>query len=951
MCAAKQFDLNQCATKQYVYQYKEWQCVWNQHVAKQDNQKQHTAEKHPDNMEQSTRNPEAPQQYEPNQNDEKENHLKPSAGETFSNPHDVDKHSAEDVCDLNKCTNREDYDFNQYAERQYLAERFPGNCFKGDECVEEDPLNPFLTEEYDLDPYFVDEYYGSGYDFNQMEVDTEQCELGPSQYVEKHSTESDQFAEEQYGLDQYLHYWYTLNPNEVAPNFTYRYTANQFIMEEQYQNTTQQFAPGYYAMNHYTPEQYLLNPSDLAQTAVGQHFAYPFAFPYSQQFVAVRYGPHHYAVGQYFSDHYAVAAQFFPQQCQVNQYPGSVFNPHMVKQHAPPPYRGDVCPWSQWPSGRFALRPYDVQNTAQQAAFQYETQQKYDALDQSALEQYALSTLDAEQCQNEYATSQNASNQFEAEQHEQGQYLTGNFAGNNLQQGLNPRVAEQFRVGHNDLGQLKTKQGVTNNSLAKQGDTSERMSDICSTDQCPAQQDANIQIEEKPGATEQDNLDRAEFSAAKHDCKDKETAELNQVPGLDSREGVGTSDPHVAKLDTKKSSGGAHFAEHAAATVQCDAEQSVQSQAARSKKDFSFITDVRSRPQPNTSNQPDAAAQLRAEQLTTNDMVRPCDASKNGGAGVEGCGVEEPPAGSAEKESLNVSEVSVQSPKNPNPDVTDWGDCCPDPAEVFAVELDFPEQKHERDKAVQDTSVQDGTTLDTTELQSREQNDEHQTARQLHFLEWDIATSSGYDLVVCDATKQDSAEQHLRKNTPDLCGVWQETLMPVFIGQDNLKQHFTEPEPENDVGRDTAVKGPTEQIVKRKVQAKQGTTLQHGINLSSAGHNSTHSDASDCGAKEQHLDPVGQIAAEANGATMRVTTKQEHPDPSSSVAKHGPFKNVRGMKPPMTFPSEEDFAGRYHTRGGRSCRTGCSRASFNKGQSSKARYYNRSHYSTRYCND
>lgn len=925
MCAAKQFavnqqqqfDLNQCAIKQYVYQYKEWQCVWNQHVAQQDpaeldqyfaqqySQSQHAAGKYPDAMERYTRNHEATQQHYD------EIQLSHSAVEPF-----LAEQWAED---FHPYTSRQDYEFNQYAAQPYLVEQFPRNCYQVDECVEEDAVNPFTTEQYALNSYFVDECHGKDYELNQLDVDNsapEQYEVEPGQFGE-HWPAYDPLADEQYGTDQYPNHWYSFNHCAEAQNFMYNYAVNQCMIEEQYQKAPHQFVPG-----HYTPEQYVLDQSEPTQAAN------PTAFPpQPPQFVAVRYGP-----CQYFADlqTFAVAAQYLP-----HQYPENVFGHCVVRQHAAPPFKGNVCPLAQWPPGGVAFSQHETHGSALQAAAQYQAQQnaaKHYALDQRALEQYALSKFEAEQRgRNQYGSEQNA------EQHEPNQYLAAQNARNHQQQGSNPNAAEQFKVGRNALGQFKTKRGVTSNSWAK-----------------------DTRVEERPGATEQDtNPGSAELSAAKLDCK--ETADLhaaqqeatqcdsakprvaeqdldvekNQGPGPDGPVVVGTSCP-TQRSDSKESD----FIEHNAATVQYEVEQNVTERKAPnwSKNDFCPSHDVRNRPQPNTSNHHSAAAQL-----TTNDMATPCDSNKKCGAAVQ-----DTPVDSAEEESVKVGECSVSGQST---DIAEWGDCCTDSAEVLAVEFDSPEQKHndtksaEWDKAVRDTPVQDGTKLNTTELQSTGQEVLHQTARRLNILEWDVARHASSDLVEPESTKQDRAEQHVLKNCPEPSGVLQETFTPICVERDQTEQHLTGSyaqerpmthEEHDDPGRDSAV-----QISTETVQAKQRVTEQRGANLTGAAEQGSAVEEQTA-ANDKDLDTVGQTAPERCGATTPVTAEQEPPENSSSAAEQGASENLRDMNPP---------AGRYRTRGGRSCRTGCSRALFNKGQSSKARYYSRSDYSTRYCND
>lgn len=1060
MCAAKQYAVNQhpqfarnqCAIKQYVYQYKEWQCVWNQHGAKQNaaelslapnqfvaqqyNHSQHAAEKHPqqdravNKMEQYTLNQDAAQQYDLYHHNEEENHLNHGAVEPIPIPHDVVEQYAQDVCDWNQYTNDEDYHFNQYAAQQYLVEQFPRNCYAGDECVEEDVLNQFTTEQYALNPYFVEECHGMDYELKQLEVDNYATEqYNPSQYVEKRSTAYHQFADEQYSLnqnateqyeiDQYTDHWYSLNQYDEAQNFMYNYSAEQCEIEDQYQNAAQQFAYGHYAMNYYTPEQYILDQSDPTQAAVGQNPANLIAFPHAQQFVTVQCAPYQYAVGQYFSDHYGLAEQYFPQQYRVNQYPENVYVDHYaVKQHTAVQYRGDMCPLNQWPSGRIVYGQYETQHcvtehdTAKlQAAVQCEAQQhalKYYGLDQHALEPYALNQFEAEQCSiNQYATQQYVLNQFKAKQRELNQYFAEQYAINHQQHGLNQNAADQYRVGRNSVGQNKTKRGVTNNLRAKQCSMNKRMSDICSADQCPTQQDANTQIEEKPGATEHEtNQDNAELRAAKHYCKGKEAAdrnvatqeatqldsakpsvaeqdlndEENQVLGLESPDVVGTSSTHLAKTETKESDVGIADA----ATVHPEVEQDVQSEVATEQKapscsSLSHVAKNQCLSQPNGTNHHNALAQSKAAQLTTNDMGRPC-AIKECSAGVEEAGVEEPPVDSAEKndQSLEVTDCKIsRQSTTPSNTVTEWGDCCLDASEVIDVDLDSPQQKRDDPSTakwvteMRDTPVQDGTELNTTEIQSTGQDALPQTAIQLNVLEWDTArqTSSGCDLVEPDAAKQNSAEQHALQYSPDLDRVLQETFMPVSGEQDKTKQQstgsYTPEQPITDAeqdnpGQDSAVEDPAAQVIPETFEAKQSVTEQHGTILDATERNSTQPGASDLGstveaptrADDADLNTVGpQETPEGNEASTQGTAKQEPPDHNPVVAEQSPSQNLRDMNPPMMFSSDEDSAERYFRRGTRSCKTGCSRALFNKGQSSKSRYYSRNHYSTRYCYD
>lgn len=877
MCAAKQyavhqhphFALSQCAIKQYVYQYKEWQCVWNQHVAQRNaqlnvalnqyvaqqcNQSHHAAEKYRQRhhavtkLEQCT-----PNHNHVNRHDQEENHPNHGAVEPFPIPHDVPEQYPEAVWDLNQYTNAEDCDFNQYAAPQYLVEQFPTNCYAGDAFVEEDVLNEFTTEQYAFSPYFVEECQGKDYDLKQLEVDNCSAEqYNPSQYAEKHRTAYHPFADEQctlnqnaseqYRIHQYTDHWCTLNQYEEAQDFMYDYAVKQREIEEQYQ---QQFAYGHYAMNQYTLEQYNPDQRDPTQAAAGPNSANLVAFPHTQQFVAVHYAPYQYPVGPYGSDQYALPEQYFPQQNQVNQYPENVyvFDNYVVKQHTASQYRGDTCPLNQWPAGRFVSGQYETQHCVTEQEAQQHALQYY-ALDRHALEQDAWNQFEAEQCGlNQYATEQYAFNQFKAEQHESHQYLAGQFAINPQQHGGN-----QYRVGRNASGQCKAKRGVTNNSRAKQCSTNRRMSDICSTDRCPTQQDANTQIEEKLGAPEPDtNEDLAELSATKHDCKGKDTADLNvatqeatqwdstkpriaeqhpnneknQVPRLDSPQVVGTSSPHIAK--------------------------SVDS--------------------------PDQT-----------------------------------------HKSLEVTDccISRQNMKPSNPDVA---------TEVQAGEIDSPEQKQggadtaEWDTAAQDTPVHRGTEVDTAGLQSAGQ----------------------------DETKQ-------------------ETSVPVSAEQNKTKQNSTglnvPEQPTTDAEQHhPAVKDHGVQVITETFEAKQSLTEQRGNMWDAPGHNSAQAGASDLGrtveaqagetgADDADLDTVGPMAPERYEAPGPVTAEQERADHNRGVAEQGP-----SQKPPQKPPPEEDSAGGYRRRGTRSCRTGCSRASFNKGQSSRARYYSRCHYSTRYCND
>lgn len=1117
MCAAKQFAVNQCAIKQYVYQYKEWQCVWNQQVAKQDaaepsvaqldasnpyvaqqyTQSQHAAERYC--QQRHAANKSASEQYavdhcaaqQPacNHHSEEQYHLNHSAVEQFSITHDVVEQYDEDVCDLNQFAieqyNEEEYDFNQYAVQQYLMEQFPRNCYAGDESDEENVINPFMTEQYVFGPYCVEQCHEKDSEFNQLEAEKlsvhsyapEPCH--PSQYVEGHSTAYHQSAEEQYalnqnasdyyGTNQYTGQWYTSKQYGEEQHFVHNYAAEQYEKEEQYQNAAlrfaekpleaQQFAEGHYAINHYTSGEYILDHGDLLQAAVGQHSANLIAFPHTQQqFVAVRYAPpNQYAVDQYFSDLYAAAEQYVPQQCRVDQYPESAYvvDHYIVKQHAgAQQYKGDVCPFSQCASGKYVCSQYETQHYVTehhaaklQAAVQYEAQQqalKYYGLEQHAPEQYAANQFEAEQCgldhylpeqyvlghqQNalsQYATEQYAPNQFKAEQHDLNHYSAEQYGRNHQQNGLNQNPAEQYRMGRKALGLYKTKQSVTNNSRTKRCNLNQRMSQICSTVQYPAQQDATTQNEEKPKATEHDtDQDSTELSAAKHDCKGiVETVDLNaamqevaqqdsarsgvveqdlddgenEVPWLDAPE-MAASSPDIAKSDAKESDVGAHFvAELNAATVHYDTEQNVQSRLAtehkvlngsglnRCKKDCFLSHHARNQclPQPNASHHQAAAAQSQAAQLTIKDTARPRATNKQEAersaelqSQRKEAGVQEPPVDSTEKdeESLEVTDckVSGQSRKPSNPDVAEWDDDCLDAAEVIAAQLISPEQKRgvtntaDEDATVQDTPGQDATQLNTAELRTAGQDAPHQTAMQLNALEWDIArqASSGYDLV-----EPDAAEQHagLRNSNEELCRVQQETFMPVAAERDTTKQRSTgsdAPEQDtqtvtdavqNDPEQDFAVKGPAVQTATETVEAKQSATEQHGTILDATGHNSTQLDASDWGATKQgstvkeHTGSddgdwvavvperysIRQAATECE-ATTQVTAEQEPTD-------HNPGGGDVNVA--MVFPSEEDCAERYCRRGTRSCRTGCSRALFSKGQSSKARYY-----STRCCND
>lgn len=960
MCAAnqhQQFALNQCAIKQYVYQYQEWQCVWNQHVAKQNehlnlapnqyvaqqsSQSRHAVENHPqqhyavNKVAQCTRQHDTAQQCDQNRPDEEKNHLNHGAVEPFCSPHDV-----AEQWDLNQCTDEEDCDFNHCAAQQYLVEQFPRNCYAGDAFFEEDVLNQFSTEQYASGPYFVEEFQGRDYELKQLEVDsycTEQ--YNPSQYVGKHTAEYHQFADdsytltpnalEQYTVDEYTDHWYTSNQHEEAQNFMYNYAAKQCGMEEQYHNAAQQFAYGHYTVNQCTPEQY---PT---QASVGQ-------------FVAVQCTPYQYAVGQYFSDHYAVGEQYFPQQYLVNQCPEDVYvlDHYVVRQHTASQYKGDVCPLNQWPSGRFACGQYQTQHwvtdhdgTKLQAAVQFEAQQhalKYYALDQHALEQCALNRFEAEQWGlNHYATEQYALNQFEGEQLEVNQYLAEQDAINHQQHGLDQHTAEQSAVGRSVLGQCRTKQGVTHHSGAKQCSVNKHRSEICSTDQCPTQQDPNTQIEEKPGAPDPGtNQGSAELSAAKWDWEGKEAAvlnvatqeatqwdstkpriaeqdlenEKNQVPSLDGPEVVGTFSPHTAKSDTRESKVEMHyFAVHNDATLQYGVEQNVHKEVATehkapncsglswSKEDcsLSHVDKNQSLPQQIPANHHNASAKSKSAEATTNAIATPCATKKKCSAKVE-----EPPADSSDKtdEGLEVtdSKISRQGMKPPIPDVAEQGGSCLDATEVIAEAMDSPEQKQDDTNTAEwDTAVQGGTELNSTELHGTGQDVLHQPATQLKVSELEVArqASSGSDLVERDAAKQNRAEQR------------------GFI-QDATGHRSTQPG-----ARDRA----------RTVQAQTG-------------------------ADDAALDTVGQIEPEGTEATTQVPAEPEPPDHHPGVAEQGPSQSVGDMNPPMRLPSDQDSAGRSHRRGTRSCRTGCSRASFNKGQSSRARYSSRSHYSSRYCND
>lgn len=1013
MCAAKQFAVNQCAINQYVYQYKEWQCVWNQQVVKQDAaepsvaqldasnpyvaqqyaQRQHAADKYCQRhhaadksaSEQGAVDHCATQQPACNHHhSEEQYHLTHSAVQQFSITHDAVEQYDEDVCDFNQFTieqyHEEEYDFNQYAVQQYLVEQFPRGCYAGDESDEENVINPFMTEQYVFSPYCVEQCREEDCEFNRA---AEPCD--PSQYVERHlSTAYHQSAEEQYalnqnasdhyGVNQYTEQWYTSKQYEEEQHFVHNYAAEWYEKEEQYQNAArrfaekpleaQQFAEGHYAINHYTSEQYILDHSDPLQAAAGQHSENLIAFPHAEQFVAVRYAPNQYAVDQYFSDLYAAAEHYVPQQCHVDQYPESAYvvDPYSVKQHAGAQYKGDVCPFSQCASGKYVCSQYETQHYVTehdaaklQAAVQYEAQQqalKYYGLEQHAPEQYAVNHFEAEQCGlehylpeqyvldhqqsalSQYATEQYAPNQFKAEQHDLNHYLAEQYGINHQQNGLNQNPAEKYRMGRKALGLYKTKQSVTNHSRTKRCNLNQRMSEIGSTVQYPAQRDATTQKEEKRKATEHDtDQDSTELSAAKHDCKGIETVDLN-------------------------------------AAMQGVAQQN----SARSEVVEQDLDD----------------GEDKVPRLDAPEMARPCATNKQEAersaelqSERKEAGVQEPPVDSTEKdeESLEATDckVSGKSTKPSNPDVAEWDDCS-DATEVIAAELISPEQKRGvTNTAEEDAAVQDATQLNTTELRTAGQDAPHQTAMQPNALEWDIArqASSGYDLVEPDAAEQDCAEQHAGlQNSNELCRVQQETFMPVAAERDTTKQRSTGSDTpkqdtqtvtdavQNDPEQDFAVKGPAVQIATETVEAKQSVTEQHGTILDARGHNSTQLDASDWGATKQgstvkehtgsddgDWDAIGQIVPERCSigqtateceATTQVTAEQEPTD-------HNPGAGDANV--PMMFPAEEDCAERYCRRGTRSCRTGCSRALFSKGQSSKARYYSRSHYSTRCCND
>lgn len=1071
MCAAKQFSGNQCAIKQYVYQYQEWQCVWNQQVAMQDaaelsaaqvdawgpyvaqqcSQSQSAAGKYSQvhlkksSSEQYDALHCTAQQPVAHHHNEEHRHLNHSEVQQFSISHDVDvvEQYDEDVCDLNQYTieqyNEEEYDFNQYAVQQYLMEQFPTNCYAGDESDEENVMNQFMTEQYAFSPYCVEEGHDKDYQLDQLLAHNHAAEpCGPSQYAERHPTAYHQSAEEQctlnqsawdhYAINQYTEQWCTLNQYEEEQHFMYNYAAEQDEKEERYRNAAcrfaeapleaQHFAGGHYAMNPYTSEQYLLDQSDLLPAAVGQHPANLPAFPHTQQFVAVRYAPSQYAVDQYFSDLYAAAEQYAPQQYHIDQYPESLFavDHYTVKQHTGAQYKGVVCPFNHCESGKYVFSQYETQHYVAehdaaklQAAVQYEAQQqdlKYYGLEQQALEQHAVNQFEAEQCGpdhywpeqyvmdhqqnalNQYATEQYALNQYKAEQYDLNHYLAEQYGINHPQ---NPAAA--YRMGRKALGLYKTKQPVTNNSRTKRCHLNQN---ICPTVHYPTQQDAAAQNEEKPKATEHDrDQDSTELSAAKHDwkgCKGMDTADLkaampevaqqdsgrskvaeqdlddgeNNVPKLDAPESSASS-PNIAKPDVQSKLGTEHKALNASGLSQCQKDCSPSSHAGKQ-----WV------PQPNASNHQDAAAQSQAVQLTIKDTARPCATSKQEAESrarlqskCQEAGVQEQPVDSSEKEEegLEVTDckLSGQSTKPSNPDVAEWHDDGLDAAQLVS-----PEQERgvsttaDEDTAVQDTQSLDATQLNTTEVRTAGQDALHQTAIQLNVSEWDTArqASSGYDLV-----EPDAAELHATLLNPkELCGVQQETLTPVAAERDTMKQPSTgscAPETvtdavQNNPEQDCAVKGPEVQTAADTVEAKQRVREQHGTILAATGHNSTQLDASDWGATKpggavkEHTraddggwDATGQIGPERDStrqtateceATAQATAEQEPTD-------HNPGGgDVEAL---VMIPSEEDSAERYHRRGTRSCRTGCSRASFSKGQSAKARYYSRSHYSSR----
>lgn len=1125
MCAAKQyavnqhqqFAVNQCAIKQYVYQYKEWQCVWNQQVAKQDaaglsvaqldassqyvaqqsTQSQHAAEKY--SQRHNAANKKASEQYAASQygalqppfyhhsEEEDDDHLNHRAVQHFSIAHDVVEQYDGDVCDLNQYTieqyNEEEYDFNQYAVQEYLVEQFPRNCYAGGETDEDNVINQFVTEQYFLSPYFVEDCPEKDYELNQLQVEnlsvhnytTEPYDA--SQYVEKHLTTCHQSAEEQYtlnqsasdqyGINQCTHQWYSLNQYEEEQHVMYNYAAEQCEKEEQYQSAArrfaekqleaQQFAEGHYPASHYTSQQYILGQGDLLQAAVGQHSANLIAFPHTQQFVAVQYAPNQYvAVDQYLSDLYSAGEQYVLQQSHIDQYPESVYvvDHYVVKQNAGAQYKGDVRAFNQCASGKYVCSQYETQpyvtehDAAKlQAAVQFEAH---------APEQYALNQLEAEHCglnhylpeqyvmdnqqnaSNQYETEQYALNQFKAEQHDRNHYLAGQYAISHQQNGLNRNPAEQQRMGRKALSLYKTKQSEKNNLRAKRCNLNQCMSEICSTVQCPTKQDATIQSEEKPKATDHDAEEAsAGLTAAKHDCEGIEAADLNaamqEVAQRDSAKSKVTEQDlddgenkearldapemaafshDIAKSDAKQLEVGAQFvAEHKAATVQYETAQNVQSKLAteheavngsglnRCKKDCfpSHHTRNQCLPQPKASNHQDAAAQPQAAQLTIYDMARPCATNKQEAecsAGLQSerkeAGVQEPPVDSTEEgqERLEVAhwKVSRESTKPSTPDVAEWDDDRLDATEVPAAEL----QTHgvtnaaEQDTTVQDPPVQNATQLNTAELRTAGQDARHQTAMRLNVLERDIArqASSGYDLVEPDAAEPDAVLQ----NSNELCGVQQKTFMSVAAEWEATKQHFTGSSAseqdtqtitdaeQNDPRRGFAVKGPVLQIATETVEVQRRVTEQKGTILDATGHNRTQLDAGDwvatkrgstvkehTGPDDGDWDAIGQIvpqryttrrAATECEATTQVIAEREPTDHNPCVVQQEHTSHsLRDSNVPMMFPSEQDSAERYRRRGTRSCRTGCSRALFSKGQSSKARYYSRSHYSTRCCND
>lgn len=1055
MCAAKQhtvkqqFALNQqCAIKQCVYQYQEWQCVWNQHMAAQDaaaelsasemdawhqyvgqqqySPNQHEAQKYSQQHYGSSKN--ALEQYALGQyaapqwgfnqdHEEQEEYcLRQDAVEQFSLTQEVAEQYDQDAWDLNHCAieqyHEEECDFNQYAVQQYLVEQFPRQCYTETQNVP----NQFMREHYTFDPYYVGEHHEKDHEFNQHE------QYSPSQYVEKHQKANHQhFAEdpytlnqnasEQYGLNQHTEQWYPLNQYEEEPLVMYNYAAEQCGKEQQYHSTAhwfaekqleaQQFTEGHCARNPYAAQQYVLDEGGPQQGAAGPHPAGLIAFPHTQQFVAVQYTPNPYPGDQYLSNQYAAAEHLVPHlQYQADQYPESVYvvDHYVVKQQAAAQYKGDVCPFSQCAPGKYPWSPCGTQQYVtgrdaaklQAAAAQYEAQQhalKYP-------EPYAWNQFEGQQCGlspyspgqyvmgnqrnalKQYATQVNALNPFKAEEHDLNYDLAEQYAISHQQNVSNRHSEEQRRSGRSASGLYKNKQDVTNNSRPTQCSLNQRGSQIYFAGPCPTQQDGATSAMEH--GTRQD----CRQEAARRDSAKPEVAEgdldheEDKVRVLDATEG-GTSSPHVAECDAIESKAGAHLSESTTKHKGPNCPGSDQSD----ESCFPSHHAVKQGPAHQKASQPrDPAEASQAAQ------PRPGATSEHERSERREPAVQEPLVDSTENHHDSVEtdgQPFVPSSPPSNPDVAEGDAHHLDAAEVIAAGLDPPEQKPkdsgaaERDAAAQDPPAG---------LKAAGQDAPQQAATQLNVSAWGIArrTPSGQDPAEPDAAEQGSARNRVAlQNVHELRGVVQEASPPAAVEQaatERRPKGSSAPEKnsrtirdaeQNDPERDAAAEGPGVLTAPETVEAKRSVMERRGTILDATGHNSAQLDAGDRGAIKQgssareHTEPddgdaTGQMvpeqqhpvraaATECEGATQGTAETQGPSDHSAGVAdaeQHDAAQNLRDMN-----VQERDSAEKYRRKGTRSCRTGCSRGLFGKGQSSRSRYYSRNHYSARCCND